>query len=143
MLSAMGNAHWEHLEHKADIGIRGFGKTQAEAFEQAALAMSAVVTDAGVLQTSTPVNICCDNDDDDILLYDWLNALIYEMATRKMLFGRFDVSIESGNLTAVATGEAIDPERHQPTVEIKGATFTELAVYQRDALWVAQCVIDV
>jgi len=34
--------------------------------------------------------------------------------------------------------------RHQPTVEVKGATYTELKVAQ-DALgqWVAQCVVDV
>ncbi len=28
---------WEHLPHEADMGIRGFGATKAEAFEQAAL----------------------------------------------------------------------------------------------------------
>ena len=31
---------WEHLEHGADIGVRGFGAS-AESFEQAALALSA------------------------------------------------------------------------------------------------------
>jgi len=139
----MSSAHWEHFEHKADIGVRGFGDTLAEAFEQAAVAMTAVVTDIPLIQADTIINISCDDDDSDTLLYDWLNALIYEMATRKMLFSRFEVNIDDGKLTATAVGEAIDVQRHQPAVEIKGATYTELAVYQDQNQWVAQCVVDV
>ena len=139
----MSNAYWEHFEHKADIGVRGIGNTLAEAFEQAAIAMSAVVTDISLIKTTTVINITCSEQDNDTLLYDWLNALIYEMATRKMLFSKFEVTIDHGKLEAVVNGEAIDIERHQPCVEIKGATFTELAAYQEEQQWVAQCVIDV
>ena len=41
-------AGWEHFPHDADVGVRGFGATAAEAFEQAALALTAVVTNARV-----------------------------------------------------------------------------------------------
>ena len=139
----MSNAYWEHFEHKADIGVRGIGNTLAEAFEQAAVAMTAVVTDISLVQATTNISIACSEQDNDTLLYDWLNALIYEMATRKMLFSKFEVTIDHGKLEAVVNGEAIDIERHQPCVEIKGATFTELAAYQEEQQWVAQCVIDV
>ena len=139
----MSNAYWEHFEHKADIGVRGFGNTLAEAFEQAAIAMTAVVTDPALVQATASISIACGDGDNDALLYDWLNALVYEMATRKMLFSKFDVLIDDGRLEAAAHGEAIDIERHQPSVEIKGATYTELAVYQEEQQWIAQCVIDV
>jgi SHS2 domain-containing protein len=139
----MSKAYWEHFEHKADIGVRGFGNTLAEAFEQAAVAMTTVVADISLVQATTSIGIACSDDDNDALLYDWLNALIYEMATRKMLFCKFEVSIDDGKLEAAVYGEAIDIIRHQPCVEIKGATFTELAVYQEGQQWVAQCVIDV
>ncbi|NNJ96216.1 MAG: archease [Gammaproteobacteria bacterium] len=139
----MSNVHWEHFEHEADIGIRGTGGTLAEAFEQTALALSAVVTDIGLIQAQTSVNITCRDQSHDTLLYDWLNAVIYEMATRKMLFSRFNVTIENGQLTATAIGETIDVARHQPAAEIKGATFTELAVQQGHDQWFAQCVVDV
>ncbi len=139
----MSNAYWEHFEHKADIGIRGVGATLAGAFEQAALAMTAVVTDISLVQALTSISISCNHSDKDTLLYDWLNALIFEMATRKMLFSQFDVSIDDGRLTASVAGEPIDIARHQPAVEIKGATYSELAVYQQDHQWLAQCVIDV
>jgi len=70
--------------------------------------------------------------------------LIYAMATRNMLFGRFDVRIDDGSLTAKAWGEALDRARHQPAVEVKGATYTALSVARRDdGVWVAQCVVDV
>ena len=65
------------------------------------------------------------------------------MATRKMLFSEFRVDIDDGRLSATASGEPIDIERHQPSVEIKGATYTELGVYRQDGQWVAQCIIDV
>lgn len=39
------NNHWEHFEHGADIGVRGIGATKASAFEQAALALTGVITD--------------------------------------------------------------------------------------------------
>jgi len=142
-LCQMKTDHWEHFEHKADIGVRGLGDTLATAFAQAALAMTAVVTDIELVQPVTRISIHCNDAENDTLFYDWLNTLVYEMSTRKMLFSQFDVTIVNGSLSATVAGEAIDIERHQPAVEIKGATFTELAVYQDNSQWVAQCVIDV
>ena len=72
------------------------------------------------------------------------NDLIYEMATRNLLFGRFAVTVHDHVLEAKAWGESLDRERHQPSVEIKGVTYTELSMAQReDGAWVAQCVVDV
>jgi SHS2 domain-containing protein len=134
---------WEHFEHEADIGVRGIGHTLAAAFEQAALAMTALITDLELIKDSDVIDIHCEDDDSSLLLTDWLNALIYEMATRKWVFCRFQVTIDGNQLTAVAWGEPIDMARHQPAVEVKGATFTELAVYQEGGRYVAQCVVDV
>ncbi len=135
---------WEHFEHCADIGVRGCGATLAEAFAQAALAMTAVITDPAGIRPEECVEIRCEEPDQELLLVDWMNALIYEMATRKMVFSRFEVEIQGSVLTATACGEPVDVARHQPTVEVKGATYTELKVSQRDdGLWCAQCVVDV
>ena len=135
--------HWEHFEHEADIGVRGIGDTLASAFEQAALAMSAIITDLSLIEPREEVTILCEEADDELLLVDWLNALIYEISTRKMLFNQFDVLIENGHLKASAWGEPINVKRHHPTVEIKGATYTELAVHKSHDRWLAQCVVDV
>ena len=135
---------WEHYDHRADIGVRGFGPTLAEAFSQAALAMTSVITDPGKIEPTEAIEIDCDDGDTELLFVDWLNRIVYEMATRKMLFSQFDVKIDGRELHAVIRGEAIDMDRHQPTVEIKGATYTTLKVeHSADGGWMAQTVVDV
>jgi tRNA nucleotidyltransferase (CCA-adding enzyme) len=126
------------------MGVRGFGATRAEAFEQAALGLTGVVTDIATVRAERPVDIACEAPDDEILFADWLNALVYEMATRRMLFSRFEVSLSDRRLTARAWGEEVDVGRHRPAVEVKGATYTELKVGQdAGGEWFAQCVVDV
>jgi SHS2 domain-containing protein len=140
----MSNGRWEHFPHEADMGVRGIGGSLGQAFEQAALAMTAVITDPAKVATADRVEIACRAPDDELLLVDWLNALIYEMATRKWLFSRFEVHIKDHVLTARAWGEPMDTGKHQLAVEIKGATYTALRVAQeKNGYWVAQCVVDV
>jgi tRNA nucleotidyltransferase (CCA-adding enzyme) len=136
--------HWEHFAHEADVGVRGVGASKQGAFEQAALALIAVITDVARVTPAEEVSIRANAPDDELLLVDWLNALIYEMSTRKMLFARFEVRLDGPALDAKAWGEKVDIARHEPAVEVKGATYTELAVRQ-DATghWIAQCVVDV
>lgn len=134
---------WSHLSHDADIGVVGIGPTKAEAFRQAALALTAVVTDPNKVASVHAVPVMCEAPTDELLLVEWLNALIYEMAVRAMLFGDFAVEIDGGALRATAYGEAVDIERHEPAVEIKGATLTALQVMQAPDGWRAQCVVDV
>ena len=135
--------HWEHYPHQADMGVRGFGATEAEAFEQAALALTAVITDPAAVAPSDAVAIHCEGPDHELLFAEWLNSLIYEMATRRMLFSRFAVRLDGTRLSAEAWGEGIDAARHHPAVEIKGATYTTLRVAREDGGWVAQTVVDV
>jgi len=139
----MSRAAWEHFPHEADVGIRGFGATPAEAFEQAALALTAVVTHAEV-KSVTSIKVSCEAPDLELLFVDWLNAVIYEMAIRKMLFGRFTVTIEGMRLNGALWGEPVDVTRHAPACEPKGATYTALQVRQNaEGLWSAGCVVDV
>ena len=141
--SAGALARWEHYEHSADIGVRGIGATKAEAFEQAALALTAVVTDPRAVEPHERVALECEAPDDELLLAEWLNALVLEMATRKMLFARFLVRIETNRLTASAWGEKVDVARHHPAAEVKGATYTTLRVARDNGVWLAQTVVDV
>jgi len=137
------SARWEHFEHGADIGVRGFGATKAEAFEQAALALTAVITELAAVEPRETVSVQCAAPDDELLFAEWLNALIYEMSTRKMLFSRFAVRLEGTRLSAEVRGEGVDVACHQPAVEVKGATYTALRVAREDGKWVAQTVVDV
>ena len=141
--AATTTCRWEHFPHGADVGVRGWGTTPAEAFEQAALALSAIVTDAEV-RPQISLEVRCEAPDIELLFVEWLNAIIYEMATRSMLFGRFAVRIEGLRLEGTLWGEPVDVAHHAPACEPKGATYTELRVTKEpDGTWSAACVVDV
>jgi len=125
------------------MGVRGYGATKAQAFEQAAIALTAVIVDPNRVSPQEVVNIHCEASDDELLFAEWLNALIYEMAVRKMLFSAFRVQIEDHRLVGQAWGERCEPARHEPAVEVKGATYTALHVAPTDVGWMAQTVVDV
>ena len=136
--------HWEHFPHGADVGVRGVGASKEEAFEQAALGLTAVITDPITVACGECIELSCDAVDDELLLVSWLNAVIYEMAVRRMLFGHFHVHIEKRALRAKAWGETMDPFKHELAIEVKGATCTEVAVKRNsNGNWIAQCVLDV
>jgi len=137
---------WEHFPHDADVGVRGFGPTLAASFEQAALGLVAVVADLETIHPDIEVGIHCAAPNFELLFVDWLNAVIFEMATRNMLFSGFHVQIDDGKpeLDGRAMGEVVCVARHKPAAEVKGATFSELAVARADdGLWHAQCIVDV
>lgn len=135
---------WEHFPHEADMGVRGYGTSLGEAFSAAATAMTAVITEPSGVEPLDRIQLACSAPDPEILLYDFLNAIVLEMAVGGRLFSRFRVWIAGGSLRAEAWGESVSRERHQPTVEVKGATFTQLCVRQGDdGRWMAQCVIDI
>jgi tRNA nucleotidyltransferase (CCA-adding enzyme) len=144
MTGKIKNARWEHFEHQADIGIRGLGDTIEQALEQAALAVTAVITDPETVKPEQEIEITCDAPDHEALLVEWLNHLLCEMDTRKMLFSRFEVTVTGNRLTAVAWGQPVDITKHAPAVEVKAATYSALGVKQnKDGTWLAQCVVDV
>jgi len=144
MVNRLKKASWEHFPHQADIGIRGLGQTKEQAFQQAAVALTAVITDPNKVKPEKKVQITGQAPDDELLLVDWLNSLLYEMDIRKMLFSRFEVHLRDKNLKAAAWGQKIDIKKHQPTVEVKAATYSALSVREdENGTWIAQCVVDV
>jgi SHS2 domain-containing protein len=134
---------WEHFAHQADIGIRATAGSLSSAFEDAAVALTAIVTEPKKVEAEESVKIACSGKNEELLFVNWLNAVIYEMAVRKMLFGRFEVGIDNLNLSAKIWGEKINQEKHSPAVEPKAATYNQLSVKNENGKWIAQCVIDV
>jgi tRNA nucleotidyltransferase (CCA-adding enzyme) len=135
---------YELFDHKADMGLRGYGSTPAEAFEQAGIAFTAIMTDPAMVDEQLEYTFTCQAPDLDFLFYEWINGLVYTLATEKLIFSRFQITIKDTTLQAKAWGETIDSQKHEPAVEIKAATFTELKVYQcYNKRWIAQCVVDV
>jgi len=135
---------WETYPHEADIGIRGYGSTLAECFANVGLALTSSLCDLSSVKPEYRVRLDCQAPDPETLLYEWVNTLVYEMATSRMLFSRFKVELNGNRLWAEAWGEPLDPARHEPAAEVKGATFTDLRVAEiAPGRWMAQCIVDV
>jgi SHS2 domain-containing protein len=134
---------FENFAHDADIGVRGRGSTLGEALANVGRALTAVLTDPESVGEVLSVEVRCEANDPEELLFDWLNALVFEMATRRVLFARYEVKVDGAKLAARAFGEPVDVARHHPAVEVKGATWTGLRVAREGGTWVAECVVDV
>ncbi len=140
--------HFEQFEHGADVGVRGFGSTPAEAFEAAAAALfTLLAADLSRVRPAAAERIALEGPALDELLVAFLNELISLSDARRLVFGRVSVRIDEADgrfrLSAVAEGEPFDPARHEFTVVPKGASFTALSVAREDGHWRAQCVVDV
>jgi SHS2 domain-containing protein len=136
-------AHYETFEHESDIGIRGFGKTLEEAFENAAIALYSVMVNVGAIEPKNMRTISATASDHELLFVEWLNALLSISDIERMVFSRFEVAISGVSLTGRAWGEHLDQIRHQPHVEIKAATYHMLCVKKEGEVFLAQCVVDV
>lgn len=132
------------FEHKADIGIRGTGKTLAEAFEETAKAMFGIMWSLENVKPKQEIKIHCTADDNEALLIEWLNALLAEADVNEMVFSEFHAKVDGKKLSGKAIGEKRDLAKHYPKTEVKAATYSSLKVRQNDGgTWVAQCVVDV
>jgi SHS2 domain-containing protein len=144
-----GCMEFEHFEHGADIGVRGFGATPAEAFVGAAQALFSLLAERpSSVRAAAEERIEVEAPGLEELLVAYLNELISLADARRLVFGEFSVEIEGGGarpyrLSARARGEPFDPDRHEWTVQPKGATYTSLRVAREGERWVAQCVVDV
>jgi SHS2 domain-containing protein len=134
---------YETFEHGADIGVRGFGRTMAEAFENTAIALYSVIVNIPAVEANEQRSVTVSAPDHELLLIEWLNALLSLSDIEHMVFSKFKVKTEGTSLTGTAWGEKLDQERHEPNVEIKGATYYMLKVTEEDGRFVAQCVVDV
>ncbi len=134
---------FETFDHEADIGIRGFGSCMEEAFENAAAAMYSVMVNIERISPAEMRGLSVSASDHELLLVEWLNALLALSDVERMVFRRFEVRIDGTYLSGVAWGEGLDHARHEPKVEVKGATYHMLRVVKEDGRYTAQCVVDV
>jgi protein archease len=134
---------YETFEHEADVGIRGFGGSAEEAFENAALALYSVMVNVDAVVQRVSRTVAVSAPDREQLLVEWLNALLAVSDIERLVFSRFTVRIEGTELRGTAWGEALDRRRHEAHVEVKGATYHMLVVVEREGRHTAQCVVDV
>jgi len=136
------------FEHKADIGVRGYGKTIEEAFENGAKALFEIMVNLKKIEKKKKVKIKCQAANLEELFVEWLNALLSEAGIKNLIFSDFKINkIEKENsgyaLLGVAQGEKFNPTKHEPKIEAKAATYSQLEVGKKGKYYIAQTIIDV
>ncbi|MGC1455599.1 MAG: archease, partial [Nitrospirota bacterium] len=112
-------------------------------FENAAVALFSVMVNVHAVKANEKRSITVSAPDHELLLVEWLNALLTLSDIEHMVFSKFTVKMEGTSLSGTAWGEKLEHERHEPDVEIKGATYHMLKVMEADGRFIAQCVVDV
>lgn len=128
---------FEFLEHTADLYIVAYGASLVEAFENAAYAMFEGMTDLEKVQPKLEDSVEAEGQDEQALLYSWLEALLVKFDITGNLYSRFKIaSIEKTSagfrLKAKVWGEQFDAERHLSKVGVKAVTYHRMEIL-RDA----------
>lgn len=138
---------FEYLDHVSDVCIRASGETLGDTFCEAARAMFNVMVDIDQVRPQKRVKLRVSARTPNLLLVEWLGRLLSEKDLSGLIFSRFSARIaqrgEELVLEGSARGEAFDPSRHEPKTEVKGVTYAGLRVWEKDGLFIAQCVLDV
>ncbi len=143
----VGNMH-ETFEHKADMGVRGIGRSREEAFAECAKAMFEVMLELESVKALEAVEVETEGNDLEGLLVEWLNELLYLKDRKEMFFSEFEVGSigeENGKfiLKGTVKGDKIDLAKQNVKVEVKAATYSGLKVEKIDGHWAAECIVDV
>jgi SHS2 domain-containing protein len=134
--------HYELIEHTADVGVKAYGKTVAEAFEHAAEAMFDIITDQSPIASIGEYDIQLEAPDHEQLLVDWLSKLLFLNGAENLVFGKFEVTITGNRLSAHVFGEKYNTKKHKMGVEIKAVTYHIVKVNKKDPIF-AQVLFDI
>lgn len=134
------------LEHTADAMFEAYGKDVDELFENAALALQEIQVNTKTVTPKEKHAITVENDALDMLLFDFLQELIYLKDAEKLLFSKFTVTIKKNkkySLTADCFGETINTKKHELNVDAKAVTLHKFEVKQEKGIWRARVIIDI
>jgi len=134
--------HYEYFEHGADIGVVGRGASLEQAFAAAAAATFAIMVEPESVQPVAACEVAFDEDDLELALARWLNALLAQAREQGLALARFELAREGCHWRGRAWGEPWR-DAHRRGTEVKGATLTALAVAPDAGGWQARCVVDV
>lgn len=141
---------YEYLEDlaTADIAFRAWGDDLETTFVAAAEAtLNVMVEDLDTVRRSEQRTIELENDELEMLLFDFLQEIIYFKDAEQLLLrvDRVKISEEDGSygLRADASGEVLDPERHETRVDVKAVTFHRFALEETETGWQASVILDI
>lgn len=132
----------------ADVAFEAWGATLAELFTAAADALLRTMTAAPErVERQQELTISLENDELDLLLFAFLQELIFYKDARRLLLHAERVAIRESRgafrLEAVVSGEPIAVDRHRLLVDVKAVTLHRFRLEQTGNRWQATVVLDV
>jgi SHS2 domain-containing protein len=124
---------FEVIDHTADVGIIAYGADMKQAFANAAKGLFSLITELDDVKEVLHRDAELTATDEESLLVEWLNELIYQFDTEGIVFKRFDIiELENTRLKARSYGEKVDRSRHRLKMGVKAATYHMLKVERGD-----------
>ena len=135
---------YELIDHTADVGVKAYGKTISEAFENAAKGMFDIITDSSEIENIGQYNLELEAPDLEQLLVDWLSDLLFLNSAKNLVFGFFKIELDEKNskLSAKVFGEKFNISKHKAGAEIKAVTYHMLEVKKKKPFHV-QVLFDI
>ncbi len=134
---------FEIVDHTADVGIRAYGADMRQAFTNAARALFSLITELDDIEEVLYRDIKLIAPDEESLLVEWLNELIYLFDVENIIFKRFDITeLSNTQLKARSYGEKIDSSKHKIKTGVRAATYHMLKVDKGDGCKV-QVLFDI
>ena len=137
-------AGWEHFETEADVGVRAWGTTRAEAFAQAALGVFALIVSPDEVEAREHREVRAQGDSPEWLLANWINECLYVHEIEGFVVHRVEVGACTTALVhATLHGEEMDASRHRFGTIVKAATMHRLVVAEREGRHEVRVIVDV
>ena len=134
---------FEILNHTADVGIIAYGADMSQAFANAARGLFSLITELDDVEEVIHRDIELTATDEESLLVEWLNELVYRFDTEGIIFKRFDIiQLDNTQLKARGYGEKVDSSKHKLKTGVKAATYHMLKVDKGDGCRV-QVLFDI
>ena len=132
----------------ADIAFEATGRDLPELFTAAADAtMNVMIDNLEAIEPRETRRIALKNDAIDMLLFDFLQELIYFKDADRLLLRIREVQIDEKedaySLNATTVGEPLDPARHQQRADVKAVTLHDFRVEKAEGGWKARVLLDI
>jgi SHS2 domain-containing protein len=140
--------NFKFLEHTADVYIEAYGETLEEAFENAGVAMTDVMTDLEKVEAKDEESFLVEEQDEQALLYSWLEELLLEFELKQMLYSRFEISnieefSDGFKLRGKAWGEKYKQSKHPSKVGVKAVTYHQMEIIKEQNLVTVRFILDI
>ena len=139
--------NYKFYDHTADVLFEAEGKDLGELFKACGLATEETQVDLRDVKQKIKKEIRLEKDNIEMLLFDFLQELIFLKDAELLLFSNIKVSIVQKNknykLKAALGGEKLDQKKHNLKVDVKAVTLHRFEVKKTSKGWFARVILDI